>query len=188
LGGAVSAHIAAKNLLPTLCLSVIDVVEGSAMDALQNMQTYLSSRPKQFGSLEQGILWHLHSRTIRNRESARVSVPALLIQDHGQYKWRTDLAKTRPFWEGTDVPSLYYADSDWFKGLSGKFLASRAGKLLLLAGTDRLDKPLMIGQMQGFTLVIWELIWNREVSINGVSGCWTFSSRGFTFANGRYVD
>ena len=38
---------------------------------------------------------------------------------------------------------------DWFKGLSGKFLASRAGKLLLLAGTDRLDKPLMIGQMQG---------------------------------------
>lgn len=38
---------------------------------------------------------------------------------------------------------------DWFKGLSGKFLGSRAGKLLLLAGTDRLDKPLMIGQMQG---------------------------------------
>jgi protein phosphatase methylesterase 1 len=28
-------------------------------------------------------------------------------------------------------------------------LSSRAGKLLLLAGTDRLDKPLMIGQMQG---------------------------------------
>jgi protein phosphatase methylesterase 1 len=28
-------------------------------------------------------------------------------------------------------------------------LGSRAGKLLLLAGTDRLDKPLMIGQMQG---------------------------------------
>jgi protein phosphatase methylesterase 1 len=39
--------------------------------------------------------------------------------------------------------------SDWFKGLSNKFLSSRAGKLLLLAGTDRLDKPLMIGQMQG---------------------------------------
>ena len=38
---------------------------------------------------------------------------------------------------------------DWFKGLSNKFLSARAGKLLLLAGTDRLDKPLMIGQMQG---------------------------------------
>lgn len=46
---------------------------------------------------------------------------------------------------------------DWFKGLSGKFLGSRAGKLLLLAGTDRLDKPLMIGQMQGIppSLVDW---------------------------------
>jgi hypothetical protein len=30
---------------------------------------------------------------------------------------------------------------------------SRAGKLLLLAGTDRLDKPLMIGQMQGLCRV-----------------------------------
>jgi hypothetical protein len=106
LGGAVSAHIAANNLLPLLCLCVIDVVEGSAMDALQSMQTYLSSRPRIFRSMEQGIQWHLHSRTIRNRESARVSVPALLIQDHGQYKWRTDLAKTRPFWEGTRAPSV----------------------------------------------------------------------------------
>lgn len=101
LGGAVSAHIAANNLLPTLCLCVIDVVEGSAMDALQSMQTYLSSRPRTFKSLEQGIQWHLHSRTIRNRESARVSVPPLLLQTGNEWTWRTDLAKTRPFWEGT---------------------------------------------------------------------------------------
>jgi protein phosphatase methylesterase 1 len=44
---------------------------------------------------------------------------------------------------------------DWFKGLSGKFLGSRAGKLLLLAGTDRLDKPLMIGQMQGILQTVF---------------------------------
>lgn len=37
----------------------------------------------------------------------------------------------------------------WFTGLSDKFLAARAAKLLVLAGTDRLDTPLMIGQMQG---------------------------------------
>jgi protein phosphatase methylesterase 1 len=29
------------------------------------------------------------------------------------------------------------------------FLACRAARLLILAGTDRLDKELMIGQMQG---------------------------------------
>ena len=51
--------------------------------------------------------------------------------------WRTDLAATEPFWES------------WFKGLSSKFLSAKGGKLLLLAGTDRLDKELMIGQMQG---------------------------------------
>lgn len=39
--------------------------------------------------------------------------------------------------------------SGWFSGLSAKFLTVRAARLLILAGTDRLDKTLMIGQMQG---------------------------------------
>lgn len=38
---------------------------------------------------------------------------------------------------------------DWFTGLSSKFLGSRTARLLVLAGTERLDKALMIGQMQG---------------------------------------
>jgi hypothetical protein len=37
----------------------------------------------------------------------------------------------------------------WFTGLSAAFLAARTARLLVLAGTDRLDKELMIGQMQG---------------------------------------
>lgn len=37
----------------------------------------------------------------------------------------------------------------WFQGLSKAFLAARSARLLVLAGTDRLDKELMIGQMQG---------------------------------------
>ena len=37
-------------------------------------------------------------------------------------------------------------------GLSKKFLEAKGGKLLLLAGTDRLDKELIIGQMQGSSL------------------------------------
>lgn len=81
------------------------------------------------------------SRTIRNSTSARISVPSLLRQDVSdvshQWTWRTDLAATQPYWEG------------WFAGLSRKFLDAKGGKLLLLAGTDRLDKELMIGQMQG---------------------------------------
>lgn len=85
----------------------------------------------------------IRSRTIRNSTSARVSVPSLLLEEESPsdasrpWVWRTNLGATKPFWE------------NWFVGLSKKFLEAKGGKLLLLAGTDRLDKELMIGQMQG---------------------------------------
>lgn len=144
LGGAVMTDVAKGGKLGNAVLgyAVLDVVEGSAMDALQSMQTYLSTRPLGFPSLESGIDWHIRSRTIRNSLSARTSVPALLSFDEEArssrcWTWKTDLAATQPYWEG------------WFVGLSKKFLEARGGKLLLLAGTDRLDKELIIGQMQG---------------------------------------
>lgn len=187
LGGAVVTDLAFSGRLnttptssPLLGFAVLDVVEGSAMDALQSMQTYLGTRPPGFPTLQAGIEWHIRSRTIRNATSARTSVPALLVDsssgiqesggdDNGDndisstsisedsappppppasatdksgakrrpWRWRTDLGATQPFWEG------------WFVGLSKKFLGARGGKLLLLAGTDRLDTELTIGQMQG---------------------------------------
>ena len=167
LGGAVVTDLARSGRLGAQTLlgyAVLDVVEGSAMDALKSMQTYLSTRPTGFATLRDGIDWHVRSRTIRNSVSARASVPALLVErevgggstssssaeparpesDTGSggsnsrpWQWRTDLAATQPFWEG------------WFVGLSKKFLEARGGKMLLLAGTDRLDTELTIGQMQG---------------------------------------
>lgn len=145
LGGAVVTELASKKLLGDAVLGygVLDVVEGSAIDALQSMEQYLSTRPKHFPSIVSGIEWHVRSRTIRNSNSARVSVPPLLKEETPDdnawsYTWRTNLAKTKPFWE------------NWFTGLSSKFLSTPGtGKLLILAGTDRLDKELMIGQMQG---------------------------------------
>ena len=53
------------------------------------------------------------------------------------WKWRIDLARTEPYWRG------------WFQGLSARFLAVAGAKLLLLAGVDRLDRDLTVGQMQG---------------------------------------
>lgn len=151
LGGAVVATVAKEQKLgaKVLAFAVLDVVEGSAMDALQSMQGYLSTRPISFTRVEAGIDWHLRSRTLRNSTSARVSVPALLrprsrLDADTTLIWRTNLAATQPFW------------TNWFVGLSEKFLTARGGKLLLLAGTDRLDKELMIGQMQGkFALQIF---------------------------------
>lgn len=54
-----------------------------------------------------------------------------------QYVWRIDLSKSEKFWKG------------WFEGLSQKFLQVSVPKVLLLANTDRLDRDLTLGQMQG---------------------------------------
>lgn len=54
-----------------------------------------------------------------------------------KYVWRIDLAKTEQHWLG------------WFKGLSTAFLNVPVPKMLLLAGVDRLDRELTVGQMQG---------------------------------------
>ncbi|KAM4059811.1 alpha/beta hydrolase family protein [Hirsutella rhossiliensis] len=144
LGGAVVTDLAMTGKLGASLLgyAVLDVVEGSAMDALHSMHTYLSTRPGGFASVQAAIDWHIRSRTVRNSISARTSVPALLSLEEGvdpsrPWRWRTNLSATQPFWEG------------WFVGLSKKFLHAKGGKLLLLAGTDRLDTELTIGQMQG---------------------------------------
>lgn len=212
MGGAVAVHAAYKGVIPNLIgLIVIDVVEGTAMEALQNMQSFLRGRPSSFKSLEYAIEWCVRSGQVRNLESARVSMPsqlknaqtgepatkclprastspssedptyglsvndasprsipradqiaevpeespadksmpsqsslaefkqpsAVCSDDASMYVWRIDLSGTEEYWKG------------WFAGLSSLFLSVPAPKLLLLAGVDRLDKDLTIGQMQG---------------------------------------
>ncbi|XP_075544254.1 protein phosphatase methylesterase 1 isoform X2 [Dermacentor variabilis] len=212
MGGAVAVHAAYKGVIPNLIgLIVIDVVEGTALEALQNMQSFLRGRPSSFKSLEYAIEWCVRSGQVRNLESARVSMPSQLknartgepatkclpatstspvsldstsslpandaaprsipradqiaeipeespteesmpsqstftefrqpsgvsSDDAPKFVWRIDLSGTEEYWKG------------WFAGLSSLFLSVPAPKLLLLAGVDRLDKDLTIGQMQG---------------------------------------
>ncbi|KAL3234079.1 hypothetical protein MRX96_022827 [Rhipicephalus microplus] len=208
MGGAVAVHAAYKGVIPNLIgLIVIDVVEGTALEALQNMQSFLRGRPSSFKSLEYAIEWCVRSGQVRNLESARVSMPSQLknaktgepatkglpdaptssmsedsphglpvndasprsmpredqiaeipeddsmpspssftgfrqpspvcSDDSPKFVWRIDLSGTEEYWKG------------WFAGLSSLFLSVPAPKLLLLAGVDRLDKDLTIGQMQG---------------------------------------
>lgn len=50
---------------------------------------------------------------------------------------------TKPYWV------------DWFKDLTRQFLELRVAKQLLLAGSDRMDKELIIAQMSGkFKMVV----------------------------------
>ncbi len=56
MGGALAVHVAERQYIDSLvALVVIDVVEGSALDALSSMQAYLQGRPKLFNSVEQAI-------------------------------------------------------------------------------------------------------------------------------------
>ncbi|XP_074621050.1 protein phosphatase methylesterase 1-like isoform X1 [Acropora palmata] len=185
MGGAIAVHVSVKGIIPTLIgLAVIDVVEGTAMEALSSMQSFLKSRPSSFSSLEQGIEWSVRSGQVHNVESARISMVGQLVrfsdndnnekervsptstpatnlcdtiseepeeenteatqratavteQVNEKFTWRIDLSKTGHFWEG------------WFKDMSKLFLSCPVPKLLILAGIDRLDKELTIGQMQG---------------------------------------
>ena len=59
LGGAVVTDLAMSGKLGNAILgyAVLDVVEGSAIDALQSMQSYLSTRPKNFPSIPSAIEW-----------------------------------------------------------------------------------------------------------------------------------
>lgn len=154
LGGSVITTAASTGRFPAHIIGAVllDIVEGSAVEALESMNMILNSRPKSFETLEKGIEWHIRSSTIRNRESASVSVPGVLTQNSGSDKgarhpwtWITNLRETEGYW-----PS-------WFKGLSTRFLTIPSARLLILAGTDRLDKELMIGQMQGkYQLIVFQ--------------------------------
>jgi len=122
-------------------VAVLDVVEEFTLEALPHMHALLHDRPSGFGSIEEGIEYHIKTHAIRNPTSARVSVPGILTPSVSgnppPYRWRTPLQDTAPYW------------TNWFTSLSSQFLSSRTARLLVLAGTDRLDRELMIGQMQG---------------------------------------
>ncbi|KRX09081.1 hypothetical protein PPERSA_01968 [Pseudocohnilembus persalinus] len=123
-------------------LIVIDVVEGTAMDALPFMEQIVSQRPSFFRNMQDVIKWSIQSHTIRNLNSARVSIQSQVKEGTNQYGekgyvWKVNLMKSEKHWKG------------WFIGLTNAFLDVRVPKLLMTAEKERMDKDLTIAQMQG---------------------------------------
>ncbi|XP_035773440.1 protein phosphatase methylesterase 1-like [Anopheles albimanus] len=80
MGGAICVHAANMYALPSLIgMVVIDVVEGTALEALASMQSFLRSRPTTFKSIQHAIEWCVRSGQVRNVDSARVSMPGQII-------------------------------------------------------------------------------------------------------------
>lgn len=81
MGGAIAVRAAHSPALEPCVqgVAVIDVVEGTAMEALASMQSFLRSRPTHFKSIEHAIEWCVRSGQVRNVESARVSMPSQIV-------------------------------------------------------------------------------------------------------------
>ncbi|CAG4993007.1 unnamed protein product [Colias eurytheme] len=81
MGGAIAVRAAHLPALEPYIqgVAVIDVVEGTAMDALASMQSFLRGRPTHFKSIEHAIEWCVRSGQVRNVDSARVSMPSQIV-------------------------------------------------------------------------------------------------------------
>jgi len=92
------------------------------MDALPFMENIAKSKPPQFKDLTSVIRWGLSSGQVRDKISARASMPAQVIPVEDKptgltkYVWRTDLLASKQYWEG------------WFKGLTQTFLDCKIKK------------------------------------------------------------
>ncbi|CAL6312769.1 unnamed protein product [Bathycoccus prasinos] len=152
-----------KNEISLAGLIVVDVVEGSALKALPMMSLQLLNRPTSFRTMRDAFRWCLgFGGSTKSVESARISFPSQLHQKSNgnsssfsdsnseredassPFTFRCDVVKTEPYWK------------EWYLGMSERFLSAKTSKALLLAGTDRLDTPLTIAQMQGkFQMVVF---------------------------------
>ena len=86
LGAAIATQAAATGgLLGSRVVGVvaIDVVEGTAKDALKSMSMILAARPKGFDSIDEAVEWALSSGAVRRRASAENSVPGMLVERDG---------------------------------------------------------------------------------------------------------
>ena len=125
MGGAIAIKVA--SVLETemagselskavLGLVVIDVVESTAMEALPFMEQIVKNRPKQFPDLTSVVRYGVQNGQVRDRNSARVSMPAQVTEVTDaptglkKYVWRTDLLAHKPYWQS------------WFENLTSIFL------------------------------------------------------------------
>jgi len=140
LGGAVAAAcVADKEFSRRVAgVSMVDIVEETAVFGLRHMPGFLEKRPPAFESVVAAAKWYVAEGGMKTIDGAMRSVGRTLVaKDESSLTWRTDLAATAGDWEG------------WFTGMNANFLSTSAPKLLLLANTDRLDKGLTLAMMQG---------------------------------------
>jgi hypothetical protein len=73
-----------------------------------------------------------------NLGTSNIIIPNPAEEEESRFIWRTDLVSSAPYWRS------------WYEGLSDLFLHhTPRARLLVLAGDERLDTPLIGGHMEG---------------------------------------
>lgn len=153
LGAAVLAAFAAKNAekFQLHGLVLIDIIEDTAVSALERMPAILADIPRSFASIDEALKWALygahshHCPGTKANDFIRASIQSQLKlnSETGRLEWIADLSAMQPFW------------ADWFVGLTENFLSFSGSRMLVLAGTDYMDRSMTVAQMQGkFQLVV----------------------------------
>ncbi|SCU84880.1 LAMI_0C09274g1_1 [Lachancea mirantina] len=150
LGGSICASVFSELTPETRALvtgvAALDVVEEAAVAALASVDTFLAKTPSVFPNMTDAIDWHIKKGYSNCRASAEIAIPALFRPlPSGKVVRITNLQVFRPYWH------------TWFTGFSSRFVDLPTAKLLMLAGSDHLDKQLIVGQMRGkFQLVVFQ--------------------------------
>ena len=102
-------------------LIVVDVVEGSAKEAIPFMMKVINNKQKEFNNIEEAIKY-MNKTQIKNIESCNVSIPSLYIynKNNNKYEWKIDLEKIEKI--------LEYK----YKNLSNEYLSIKTPKNLIL--------------------------------------------------------
>ena len=101
----IAKHLKGKEGAKMVGIMIIDVCEGSAIDALPHMENIVLSQPKEFSSIQSAISFVYKSGQVRNIESPQVSTPpqmcsAIISTGKEGVVWRTDLMSTKQYWHG----------------------------------------------------------------------------------------
>ena len=153
LGAALATHVAAAwegvprdggGALPALAgLVLIDAQEGTALAGLAALPDLLARMPHAWAAPEAAVEWVLSAGVLRLPASARATVPAHLewlpAGGGGGVGWRAwpFMVSTGDAWRGG------------VEGTNARLLAAPCPKMLLLPDADRLDRELIVAQMQG---------------------------------------
>ena len=136
VGGSVAARVALTLHMSSLV--VVDTIEESSLENLENMKEMLMERPDSFVDEADAIYYIANSGEMTNGESAAASASGRLNRNSdGSLTWKTDLLMCEGDWPG------------WFEGYCDVFLESQPYKILFVPEITRLDSKFSVGHLNG---------------------------------------